>query len=276
MMSAMLEKSIYEVKDIHLLQNCWYMLVLKALVYATIGDTKALSICENAKEKIFADTSVLPDVLNTFQTICQLLKRNDLAINFYEYACAEDSNSLGLMMGLFQCYVRESLFVNQLMICLKMYKVSGEDKFLMWDVLSIQLQVVSHLVKKHATTHNLDEPEALLLYISVAQQQGKYDHAREIISMLGTTLLICEIDRLHMKGGVLLARLCDYAAAKDILRQKSETCVSPKDWECFLSKLGRLLEEDSQWCGATTDSQIHPPIVIACKLSQLSDEEAWC
>ncbi|KAI3944358.1 hypothetical protein MKW98_006519 [Papaver atlanticum] len=142
------------------------VLVLKALVYATLGDTKALSICLEAKEKLFTDKSVLPDVLNIFQTICQLLERNDLAITFYEYACAEVPHDLGLMMGLFQCYVRESLFVNQLMICLKMYKLSREDKFLMWAVFSIQLQVVSHLVKKHATIHNLDEPEGVHFFYS--------------------------------------------------------------------------------------------------------------
>ncbi|KAI3923412.1 hypothetical protein MKW92_030013 [Papaver armeniacum] len=288
MASAMLENSIQEAKD--LMESRQFIgalkflkeleseypssaliLVLKALVYATLGDTKALSICLEAKEKIFTDKSVLPDVLNIFQTICQLLERNDLAITFYEYACAEVPHDLGLMMGLFQCYVRESLFVNQLMTCLKMYKLSREDKFLMWAVFSIQLKVVSHLVKKHAATHNLDEPEALLVYVSVAQQQGKYGHAREVLSMLGTTLLICEVDRLHIKGDILLARLCDYAAAMEILRQKSETC--PEDWECFLRELGRLLVDDSQWYGATTDNQIHPPIVLACKLSQLSDEE---
>ncbi|XP_026380223.1 N-terminal acetyltransferase B complex auxiliary subunit NAA25-like isoform X1 [Papaver somniferum] len=57
----------------------------------------------------------------------------------------------------------------------------------------------------------------------------------------------------------------------EFLRQKSETC--PEDWECFLRELGLLLEDDSQWYGATTDNQIHPPKVLACKLSQLSDEE---
>ncbi|MCL7030148.1 hypothetical protein MKW94_008926 [Papaver nudicaule] len=72
---------------------------------------------------------------------------------------------------------------------------------------------------------------------------------------------------------MILARLCDYAAAMEILRQKSETCGSPDDWECFLNDLGRLLEHDSQWCGATTDNLIHPPLVLACKLSQLSDYE---
>ncbi|RZC57795.1 hypothetical protein C5167_005100 [Papaver somniferum] len=85
------------------------VLVLKALVYARTGHVVALSICLDAKEKIFADKSVLPDVLNIFQTICQLLERNDLAITFYEYSCAEVSNDLGLMLGLFQCYARESL-----------------------------------------------------------------------------------------------------------------------------------------------------------------------
>ncbi|KAI3852536.1 hypothetical protein MKW98_028615 [Papaver atlanticum] len=138
------------------------------------------------------------------------------------------------------------------------------------EALSICLGAREKIFSDKSVLHD-HSTTALLVYISVAQQQGKYDHAREILSMLGTTLLICEVDRLHMKGDMLLARSCDYADAMEILRQKSETC--PEDWECFLSELGRLLEEDSQWCGAATDNQIHPPIVLACKLSQLSDEE---
>ncbi|XP_026408173.1 uncharacterized protein LOC113303356 isoform X2 [Papaver somniferum] len=69
---------------------------------------------------------------------------------------------------------------------------------------------------------------------------------------------------------MLLAHfLCWYSPAAEILISQSLKCS--EDWEYFLSELGRLLEDDSQWCGATTDNQIHPPMLLACKLSQLSE-----
>ncbi|MCL7046150.1 hypothetical protein MKW94_006411, partial [Papaver nudicaule] len=241
METAMLENSIQNVKDsiesrqfiaalklIKELESEYpssaQVLVLKALVYAINGHTEALSICSDAIEKAFTDTSVLPDVLNTSQIICQCLERNELATTFYERAGADVSNNLDTMMGLFQCYVRESSFIKQLKISLKMYKLSREDKFLMWAVFSIQLQVVSHLVKKHATTHNLDKPEALLVYISVPQQQGKYDHAREILSMLGTTLLVGEVGKLHIK--VLSQVLIFFFVKMELLWSHPKRCYS--------------------------------------------------
>ncbi|MCL7022480.1 hypothetical protein MKW94_012445, partial [Papaver nudicaule] len=239
------------------------VLVLKALVYAITGHTKALSICSDAIMEALTDTSVLPDVLKTSQIICQILGDEVSATILYRKAMAKDSNNLDLLMGLFQCYVRESSFIDQLLISLNMYKLSRKNKFLMLAVFSIQLQVVSHLVKKHATTHNMDEPENLLVYISVPKQQGEYNHAREILSMLGTTLLVGEVSKLQIKGDMLLARLSDYVAAMEILRQKSETCSD--DRQLFLNNLIELLDDDSEWC--------HPPLVLAHKLSQLSENE---
>lgn len=37
----------------------------------------------------------------------------DLATNCYEYACGKFPNNMELMMGLFNCYVREYSFVKQ-------------------------------------------------------------------------------------------------------------------------------------------------------------------
>ncbi|MCL7033007.1 hypothetical protein MKW94_021094 [Papaver nudicaule] len=73
---------------------------------------------------------------------------------------------------------------------------------------------------------------------------------------------------------MILSRLCDYAAAREILRQKSESCPDDDDWESFLNDLGRLLEDDSQWCSATTNSQIHPPVFLACKVSKFFEDES--
>lgn len=93
----------------------------------------------------------------------------DLATDCYEHACGKFPNNLELMMGLFNCYVREYSFVKQQQVCLclcvhvcvcvccfynfilflfsdwqtaiKMYKLVGEERFLLWAVCSIQLQV---------------------------------------------------------------------------------------------------------------------------------------
>ncbi|KAF3564110.1 hypothetical protein DY000_02013529 [Brassica cretica] len=49
-------------------------------------------------------------------------------------------NNLELMMGLFNCYVREYSFVKQQQTPIKMYKLAGEERFLLWAVCSIKLQ----------------------------------------------------------------------------------------------------------------------------------------
>ena len=110
----------------------------------------------------------------------------DLATSCYEHACSKFPNSLELMMGLFNCYVREYSFVKQQQVCavflflffffmvfcffygylllpyfwkiltlpihfyglqtaIKMYKLAGEERFLLWAVCSIQLQVLPSL-----------------------------------------------------------------------------------------------------------------------------------
>lgn len=98
----------------------------------------------------------------------------DLATSCYENACNKYINNLEIMMGLFNCYVREYSYVKQQKVCLlnkvtlacfalffeysddiffpctvvgwqkaiKMYKAVGEERFLMWAVCSIQFQVL--------------------------------------------------------------------------------------------------------------------------------------
>lgn len=105
----------------------------------------------------------------------------DLATSCYEHAAAKFPNNLDLMMGLFNCYVRESSFVKQqqvflfiilkfafsdhaicffmhllanlyffypafLQTAIKMYKIASEERFLLWAVCSIQLQVLNFLL----------------------------------------------------------------------------------------------------------------------------------
>nr|XP_009599787.1 N-terminal acetyltransferase B complex auxiliary subunit NAA25 isoform X2 [Nicotiana tomentosiformis] len=123
--------------------NSPYALALKALVLERMGKAEeAFSVCLNAKELLYTNDSVLIDdlTLSTLQIVFQRLDHLDMATSCYEYACGKFPTNLDLMMGLFNCYVREYSFVKQQQIAIKMYKIVGEERFLLWAVCSIQLQ----------------------------------------------------------------------------------------------------------------------------------------
>ncbi|CAK7351925.1 unnamed protein product [Dovyalis caffra] len=282
--------------------NSPYALALKALILERMGKSdEALSVCLNAKELLYKNDSLLMDdlTLSTLQIVFQRLDHLDLATGCYEYACSKFPSNLELMMGLFNCYVREYSFVKQQQICgttrlifsnygvifwqtaIKMYKLVGEERFLLWAVCSIQLQVfcgnggeklsmlAEGLLKKHVASHSLHEPEALIVYVSILEQQAKYSDALEILSGKLGSLLMIEVDKLRIQGR-LLARLGDYASGADIYRKILELC--PDDWECFLHYLGCLLEDDSSWSNGANNDPINPPKLVDCKVSQLADE----
>ncbi|KAF3645351.1 hypothetical protein FXO38_19673 [Capsicum annuum] len=118
---------------------------LKALVLERMGKAEeAFSVCLSAKELLYTNDSVLIDdlTLSTLQIVFQRLDHLDMATSCYEYACGKFPNNLDLMMGLFNCYVREYSFVKQQQIAIKMYKIVGEERFLLWAVCSIQLQTM--------------------------------------------------------------------------------------------------------------------------------------
>ncbi|KDP45753.1 hypothetical protein JCGZ_17360 [Jatropha curcas] len=264
--------------------NSPYALALKALILERMGKSdEALSICLNSKELLYKNDSMLMDdlTLSTLQIVFQRLDHLDLATSCYEYACGKFPNNLELMMGLFNCYVREYSFVKQQQTAIKMYKLVGEERFLLWAVCSIQLQVfcgnggekllllAEGLLKKHVVSHSLHEPEALIVYISILEQQAKYGDALEILSGKLGSLLMIEVDKLRLQGR-LLAQSGDYAAGADIYQKILELC--PDDWECFLHYLGCLLEDDSSWSKGVNNGSIHPPKLVDCKISHLADE----
>ncbi|OMP02339.1 Tetratricopeptide-like helical [Corchorus olitorius] len=261
-----------------------YVLALKALILERMGKSnEALSVCLNAKELLYKNESLLMDdlTLSTLQIVFQRLDHLDLATSCYEHACGKFPNNLELMMGLFNCYVREYSFVKQQQTAIKMYKLVGEERFLLWAVCSIQLQVLcgngrekllllaEGLLKKHVASHSLHEPEALVVYISILEQQAKFGDALEILAGKLGSLLMIEVDKLRIKGK-LLARAGDYAAAANVYKEILELCAD--DWEAFLDYLGCLLEDDSRWSNETINSAIHPPKFVECKLKHLTDE----
>uniref|UniRef100_A0A6N2LZ46 Phagocyte signaling-impaired protein n=1 Tax=Salix viminalis TaxID=40686 RepID=A0A6N2LZ46_SALVM len=263
--------------------NSPYALALKSLILERMGKSdEALSVCLNAKDLLYKNDSLLMDdlTLSTLQIVFQRLDRLDLATGCYEYACSKFPSNLDLMMGLFNCYVREYSFVKQQQTAIKMYKLVGEERFLLWAVCSIQLQVfcgnggeklamlAEGLLKKHVASHSLHEPEALIVYISILEQQARYGDALEILSGKLGSLLIIEVDKLRIQGK-LLARSGDYATGADIYEKILEL---PDDWECFLHYLGCLLEDGSSWSNGVHNDPINPQKSVDCKVSQLPDE----
>ncbi|GMP89825.1 hypothetical protein CsSME_00041217 [Camellia sinensis var. sinensis] len=244
---------------------------------------EALSVCLNAKDLLHTNDSILIDdlTLSTLQIVFQRLDHLDMATSCYEYACGKFPNNMELMMGLFNCYVREYSFVKQQQIAIKMYKIVGEERFLLWAVCSIQLQVLcgnggekllllaEGLLKKHIASHSLHEPEALIVYISLLEQQSKFGDALEILSGKLGSLIMIEVDRLRIQGR-LLARAGDYAAGADIFEEVLELC--PDNFECFLHYLDCLLEDESRWCSGANDDSIYSSKSVDCKILQLTDE----
>ncbi|KAK8551031.1 hypothetical protein V6N13_119525 [Hibiscus sabdariffa] len=264
--------------------NSPYALALKALILERMGKPdEALSVCLNAKELLYKNESLLMDdlTLSTLQIVFQRLDHLELATSCYEHACGKFPNNLELMMGLFNCYVREYSFVKQQQTAIKMYKLGSEERFLLWAVCSIQLQVLcgnggekllllaEGLLKKHVASHGLHEPEALIVYFSILEQQAKYVDALDILGGKLGSLLMIEVDKLRIQGK-LLARAGDYAAAGNVYQKILELCGD--DWEAFLHYLGCLFEDDSSWSCETINVPINPPKFVECKLAHLTDE----
>ncbi|TVU18876.1 hypothetical protein EJB05_34993 [Eragrostis curvula] len=264
-----------------------YVLALKALILERMGKPdEALSVSLDAKERLYSDNIFHFDdlTLSTLQIVFQRLERLDLATSCYEYACTKYPSNLELMMGLFNCYVREYSYVKQQQTAIKMYKTVGEERFLLWAICSIQLQVhfssggekllplAEALLKKHISSHSLHEPEALALYVSILEQQAKYDAALEVLSGDMGSLLGREEDKLRLQGR-LLAHASSYVAASEIYQKVLESC--PDDWESFLHYIGCLLEHDVNLPKPCTGEHASPSCSVdsaMTKKSCLSEE----
>ncbi|KAL6563581.1 hypothetical protein OROGR_002540 [Orobanche gracilis] len=227
-----------------------YALALKALILERMGkNEEALTISVTAKEILCtSDSIVFVDdlTLSTLQIVFQRLDHLD-------------------------------------MIAIKMYKAAGEERFLLWAVCSIQLQMwakvccgsggekllqlAEGLLKKHIASHGLHDPEALSVYVFLLEQQCKYSDALEILSGNLGSLMLIEGDKLRLQGR-LLAKAGDYAAAADVFQKVLELC--PDDWEGFLQYIACLLEDSSIFIKDT--DPINAVKYIECRNLHISEE----
>jgi N-terminal acetyltransferase B complex non-catalytic subunit len=97
---------------------------------------------------------------------------------------------------------------------MKLYKLLGEERFLLWAICSIMLQVsngnakllplAEALLKKHVESHSLQELEGLLVYLKVLQQQQKHDTALAVLQGPLGNLFTITTDRLRLQGELLM------------------------------------------------------------------------
>ncbi|KAJ7520455.1 hypothetical protein O6H91_19G006600 [Diphasiastrum complanatum] len=229
-----------------------YLLVLKGLVLERLGKAdEALALCQQARDKEPVDDLIL----STLQIVYQRLNRLNEATLSYEVACTKCPSNLELMLALFNCYAREYNFVKQQQTAMKMYKAFGEERFLLWAVCNIYLQIqcglgdgkkllplAQALLKKRIASHGLQELEALLLYIAILQDLGMFETASDVLSSQLGGLFSIKIEKEKLKGEVLL-RSHQYELAAGVY--KEILLSSPDDWESILRFIDASLQVSS-------------------------------
>lgn len=262
-----------------------YSHAIKALVLEKMGRTEtALESSINAKDIFLKyDADRIDDVtLSTMQMAFTRLGRFDFATACYVYACDKSPPNVERLVGLFCCHAREYSFPKQQQIAIKLYKACSEERFIIWAACSALLQVycakepkelllrlAESWIKKHINSSSLREPEALMVYIFVLEQQSKFVEAFEILSGEAGSILVFEFDKLRLQGR-LLGRAGQYARAAGIFEEALKLC--PDDWECFLHYLGCLLEDASSMCTGADGNPVYPPKPIDCRNLKLTDK----
>ncbi|KAH7301648.1 hypothetical protein KP509_23G036000 [Ceratopteris richardii] len=255
-----------------------YLIVLKALVLERMGKTdEALDLCKQAKESEPIDDLTL----STLQIVYQRLGHPNEASVCYEKACRKVPNNLELMVGLFCCYVRDYSFLKQQQVAMKMHKLFAEERFLLWAVCSIQLQVscdkkdrallalAEAFLKKRYEAHGFEELEALVVYLALLENEGKYQTALDVLSSKAGDLFSIRTDRLKLEGKLLLSSH-KYDLAAKVFKEVLE--MSSDDWAMYFLYLDAILELSHNNAGINGNSMIDSNSDFS--LSGLSIEES--
>ncbi|KAF3652347.1 hypothetical protein FXO37_17559 [Capsicum annuum] len=75
----------------------------------------------------------------------------------------------------------------------------GRTKFQLSNGGEKLLLLAEGLLKKHIASHSLHEPEAVIVYISLLEQQSKYGDALELLTGKFGSLIMAEVDRLRLQ-----------------------------------------------------------------------------
>ena len=111
---------------------------MKALIVVRLGRTAdGLGICKEIVDRGAADGEVLSMLMHVYKAA----GRVDLALPAYEALWAKDPSNEDHATGVYNCHARSHAFGPQQMVAMKMYKAFDEERYLMWAVVSLLLQV---------------------------------------------------------------------------------------------------------------------------------------
>ncbi|KAG0563622.1 hypothetical protein KC19_8G046000 [Ceratodon purpureus] len=222
-----------------------YLFALKALILEKLGKVdEASELALRAKS-----FNPLDDItLNTLQTVLQRLNMLEAATALFEYACSKIPKNTDYQTALFNCYARQYNHVKQQQVAIRLYKVAGEERFLLWAVCSILLQANNNIkllplaeamLKKHFQAQGFQDREGVIVYIDILKRQQKYGDALKLLQGLSGDLLTIGIDRLRLQGE-LLVHLNQHKEAADVFQEILK--ISSDDWAAFQMFLDATLK----------------------------------
>ncbi|XP_024531557.1 N-terminal acetyltransferase B complex auxiliary subunit NAA25 isoform X2 [Selaginella moellendorffii] len=226
-----------------------YVVVLKALVLERLGKPdEALALCRQAKDMQPIDDMTLKALQLVYHRL-GLLEESTLA---YENACSKDPGNMELLISFFNCHVRQCNYVKQQQVAMKIYKHTGEEKYLFWAVCSIYLQVrpgnaaekqllalAEALLKKRIDANGLHDLEGLRLYISLYLAQNRIEDALGLVKGEMGALFNIPIERLKLQGELLM-QMHKYSDAVETYREILS--ISSDDWTAIIQFINASLE----------------------------------
>eukprot|EP00899_Mesostigma_viride_P012752 jgi/Mesvir1/21478/Mv03930-RA.1 len=244
-------------------ENSLIVKALKALVLERVGKKKeAFQLCEQVRVCGPLNEHVLQTVLVVYKELGEFSS----ATKCFEDVAAAHPSNLEATKQLFQAYVRESNYVRQQQVALKLFKLQPEEKHLMMAVASMYLQgcrgsagaahallapkpteegrkavhLAEMMLDKHVAAKGLKSLEALLLYLDILQSQGSLGKMLGLIQGDLKKLFSMEADRV-LTEAELYFKMRQFDAAATSFQTLIELSID--DWAAYVGYLDSRFPE---------------------------------
>ena len=240
--------------------------VLKGIVLSRLGkDGEGLALCEAVRHEGPGDDNVL----HTLSLFYKNTGRREESIAMFERASDRDPKNELHLTSLFQAYARDRSFVKQQGCAMKLYRVSGDKKHIMWAVCGALLQtrddetsdklntdatktsllqLASVMCAKLEKDGSIDDREALVVYARVLRNSGKQTKALELLeSALGERCVPMASERKRLcalqaaacggDGAIVGETPGGKFRARALKHWRSVLETAPDDWEAMLCAL---------------------------------------
>ena len=253
---------------------------MKALVLVRMDRRdEGMRLCAQLEEDCPTDEAVLSMMVHVHKSAGNA----GGALRLYENAWAKEPDTVELAEGVFCCHARNGSYSAQHMVAMKMYKSFSDEKYLMWAVVSLLLQVQaggearlmqlaemllrrSKLLSEANIGLGQVKPEVCDLLLAVLQARGS-EHCAALLAALspGGALygsLQPETERLK------LVAQCNTRLEKhgEALAGYVELLkINPDDWSCLCGYIASYAA--AKGVGGDVSSFFHPSCSLSLSLS---------